>query len=262
MHQSAGILLLSAVVLAAPSSTTRAQDMPSPFTVVSVRRMAQEAAEAEPIKSRREHTRAIVGETIMRLHQEAAFGTYAEETVRALRQSLYPPEQQKRHEDAKHLFLSGDIKGAELAIGEMDCTYNRCIIFPKQGRQFVYNARFLHLELEAGDLAPALRRLRTTDWKGSEPAMSVFVARAHILAGRQTEITDLLAGIQARFEEAEALGFLADGATIRKLAGAGEAAGAVEIAHNQPDVRRRVKGLTVVAEARAGLPGLPDEALY
>jgi hypothetical protein len=59
--------------------------MPGPFTVVSVLRMAQEAAEAEPIKYRRDHTRAIVGEAIKRLRQEAAFGTYAEETVRALK---------------------------------------------------------------------------------------------------------------------------------------------------------------------------------
>jgi hypothetical protein len=120
---------------------------------------------------------------------------------------------------------------------------------------------FFHWEIEAGNLSAALNRLRSTDWKGSEPVMAIQLARAYIIAGRQVEIPDLLSEVNARFRYAAEFGFLADAAMIRKLAARGDTTSALATALGQPDLPSRVKALTVVAEALAGIPGLPDEKL-
>ena len=123
------------------------------------------------------------------------------------------------------------------------------------------NFFFLHWELESGNLPAALHRFRTTDWKGSEPQMAVHVARAYILAGRQSEILDLLSQINNRFPYAAERGLLADGAAIRNLVNEGDVTASVNVALRVQSPSKRVMALAIIAEALAGIPGLPDEQL-
>src|SRR5208283_3066502 len=81
----------------------------------------------------------------------------------------------------------------------------------------VLSSFFLGWELQSGNLPAALHRLRATSWKGEPKFAEVWVARAYILAGRQSEIPDLLAKINDRFHSAAERGLLADGAAIRNL---------------------------------------------
>ncbi|HLQ90032.1 MAG TPA: hypothetical protein VK148_08365 [Xanthobacteraceae bacterium] len=115
--------------------------------------------------------------------------------------------------------------------------------------------------MESGILLAALHRFRATDWKDREPQFAVQVARAYILAGRQAEIPDLLSKINDRFNYAVERGLLADGAAIRNLVNKGDVMAAVNTALRIQSPGKRVTALTIIAEAVAGVPGLPDEKL-
>jgi hypothetical protein len=89
----------------------------------------------------------------------------------------------------------------------------------------------------------------------------VHVASAYIVAGRQAEIHDLLFEINERFQIAAEQGVLAGAAVVRSLVGAGHVTAAVDSAHAEANLRKRLAVLTIIAEALAGIPGLPDEKL-
>ena len=115
--------------------------------------------------------------------------------------------------------------------------------------------------MESGNLPAALRRFRLTDWKGDELQFAVQVVRAYILADRQSEIPDLLSKINDRFHYAAERGLLADGAAIRNLVNEGDVMTAVNAALRAQSPGKRVMALAIIAEALAGIPGLPDEEL-
>jgi hypothetical protein len=116
--------------------------------------------------------------------------------------------------------------------------------------------QFLNWELEAQNLPAALRRLRESDWKSMEPAVTLRVARAYILAGRQSDIPDILSELSNRFRAAAEQGLLQPGAAIRHTVNIGDIGRAMQTTLCRPRVADRVVGLTIIAEALANLPGL------
>ncbi|HKD28415.1 MAG TPA: hypothetical protein VKC66_21250 [Xanthobacteraceae bacterium] len=237
--------------------------MPENITVDSVLTMAKEAAESGTTEWNRVWLRGRAAEAIHRLRRDAVFGDYVAEAVHRVRQQPYRwggvtyEEQRLRHEDAKRLFLSGDIEGAKKLLGPVVWSFDVGIRI----NDYNINFFFLGWELESGNLPAALHRFRTTDWKDSEPQMAVQVARAYILAGRQSEILDLLSKINDRFHYAVERGLLADGAAIRNVVNQGDVMAAVNVALRVQSPGKRVMALAIIAEALAGIPGLPDEQL-
>jgi hypothetical protein len=246
-----------------------AQSVRVDLTVDSVLTIAKEAAEAGATEADRVRLRAAVADAIKRLGRDALFGSYVAEAHGALRQFLLQQqpygncgavaeEQQRlRVEEAKRLFVSGDPAAARQRIGRGYFICDAGI----QINDFVFNWFCLYWELESGHLAAALNRFRTTEWKSAAPTFAVPVARAYIVAGRQAEIPDILFEINERFQIAAEQGVLGDGAVLRSFVNAGHATAAVDSAQAEPNLRKRVAALTIIAEALMGIPGLPDEKL-
>jgi hypothetical protein len=242
-----------------------AQGVPENITVDSVLTMAKEAAESETTEVDRVRLRGRAAEAIHGLGRDAAFGDYVAKAVQAARRQPYgwcnpavQEAQRLRHEDAKRLFLSGDTEGAKKLLGRavQDCDTGYAI------NDYVLNGFFLGWELQSGNLPAGLHRFRVTDWKRGKPQMAVPVARAYVLAGRQSEIPDVLANISDRFHDAAERGLLADGAAIRNRVIEGGVMAAVDAALRAPSPGKRVNALAIIAEALVGIPGLPDQRLW
>jgi hypothetical protein len=266
MYRLAHIAFVFAAALLAQLEFAGAQGVPENITVDSVLTMAKEAAESGTNEVDRIFLRARAADVIHGLERDAVFGDYVAEAVVAARRQPYgwcnpaaQEAQRLRHEDAKQLFLSGDTEAAKKLLGR---AVHVCDTgFPIN--DYVLNGLFfLRWELESGNLPAALHRFRVSDWKGGEPQFAVQVARAYILAGRQSEIPDLLSKINDRFHYAAERGLLADGAAIRNLVIESDAMAAVNAALRAQSPGKRVNALAIVAEALAGIPGLPDEKLW
>jgi hypothetical protein len=264
MYRLAHIALVFTAALLAQSEFAVAQGVPENITVDSVLTMAKEVAESGTTEVNRVFLRGRAAEAIHGLGRDAVFGDYVAEAVQAARRQPYgwcnpaaEEAQRLRHEDAKQLFLSGDIEGAKKLLGRavQSCDTG----FPINDH--VLNRFFLGWELQSGNVSAALRRFRTTDWKGGEQP-AVQVARAYILAGRQSEIPDLLSKINDRFHEAVECGVLADGAAIRNRVIEGDVMAAVNAALRVQSLGKRVNALAIIAEALVGIPGLPEEQLW
>jgi hypothetical protein len=251
-------LFIATTSFLAATSVASSQGQLADITVVSVLTMARAAADSEKPGHGSDILRARVAEAMKLLGLEDAFGDYAAKAHEKLRQNASVlPAERKKFEDAKHLFLSGNPQAAKERLGGVYCPGRKCVFL----KDFALNSLFLHWEMDSGNLAAARDRLRATDWGTSQPFMAIQVARAYIAAGRQTEIPDLLSEINTRFFDADDRGLLAEGAALRKLVATGDAARAVEIANSEQNPRKRIGGLIIVAEALAGIPGLPDEPL-
>ena len=242
-----------------------AQVAPENITVDSVLTMAKVAAESGTTEFNRVWLRGRAAGAIHRLGRDAVFGDYVAEAEHRVRLQPYrwrsvaaDEEQRLRHEDAKRLFLSGDVEGAKNLLGPFVHSFDIAV----RMNDLLLNVFFFHWELESGNLPEALRRFRVTDWKDSEPQMAVQIARAYILAGRQSEIPELLSRINDRFRYAAELGLLADGAAIRNLVNEGDVMAAINEALRAQSPGKRVMALAIVAEALAGIPGVPDERLW
>jgi hypothetical protein len=264
MPRFACIISFWAALILGPASF--AQSSPANITVVSVFTMARELAETEPAPLVRTLLRLAVARSINKAGQEAAFGSYVADAFDAIKRATpasiqRDPNWQKNRElsvEANRLFLAGDEEGAKQRL-------RQCEFIPHW--DFCYNSedflqiQFLKWELLAGDLPAALHRFRVTDWKFMEPAMALLVAQAHIVAGRQSEIPELLAEVNNRFRDAAERGALGTGAALRNLVNADDIATAMQNALSRPTLSERVGGLTIIAEGLAHLPGPPDEDL-
>jgi hypothetical protein len=93
------------------------------------------------------------------------------------------------------------------------------------------------------------------------PAVTLRVAKAYIIAGRQSHIPDILSELSNQFRAAAEQGLLQPGAAIRHAVNIGGIGRATQTALGRPRVADRVVGLTIIAEALANLPGFPDESL-
>jgi hypothetical protein len=119
MYRPAHIVFVAALL--AQLEFAGAQGMPENITVDSVLTMAKEAAESGTTEWNRVWLRGSSADAIHRLGRDAVFGDYVAEAVRGVRQQPYRwgsvtyEEQRLRHEDAKRLFLSGDIEAAKKA---------------------------------------------------------------------------------------------------------------------------------------------------
>jgi len=218
----------------------------------------------------------VCAQAIRRLGREAVFGDYVAKSERAAQLQPYgfrnveaDEEQRQRHERAKLLFLSGDTEAAKKLLGPW---YRSFDAFYQIDDELI-NIFVFRWELQSGNLPAALHRFRVTDWKPmycsppllckeSEPQYAVEVARAYILAGRQAEIPDLLSEINDRFNYDAEHGLLADGAAIRSLVNKGDVTAAIDTALRVQSPGKRVMALSIIAEAIAGVPGLPDEKLW
>jgi hypothetical protein len=253
-----------------------AQGVPENVTVDSVLTMAKEAAESGVTENNRVWLQGDTAQAIRRLGRDAVFGDYVAEAMRGVQLQPYgfrnvaaDEEQRLRHERAKLLFLSGDPEAAKKLLGPSYHSFDVIYLID----DYILNTFFFHWELESGNLPAALHRFRVTDWKQmycspplvckeSEPQYVVEVARAYILAGRQAEIPNILSEINDRFNYDAEHGLLADGAAIRSLVKKGDVMAAIDTALRVQSLGKRVRALAIVAEAIAGVPGLPDEKLW
>src|SRR5258706_5598007 len=257
MHRLANLVLVTVTLFLAPAPFGNAQNAPAEITVVSVLTMAKDAAEGGSREHRREILRAEVAEAIKRLGLKAAYENFIEEALTPLWRRTGRWDDDPSRREAKQLFLSGNPDGAKQLIGRAQCLKRKCWFF----NELAFNSFFLHWEMEAGNLLAARQRLRANNWAESEPIMAVQVARAFIVAGRQTEIPDILTEINDRFQDAAKGGLLADGAALRKVASEGNAPDAIKMTQGEQDTKKRVRGFIIISEALAGIPGLPDERL-
>jgi hypothetical protein len=91
--------------------------------------------------------------------------------------------------------------------------------------------------------------------------VALRIVCAYVIAGRQSEAADLLSEINDHFDLAARQGLLEAGAAVRNLVKIGDTPAAMQLALNRPSIPERVVALAIIAEALAGLPGLPDETL-
>lgn len=243
-----------------------AQSWPADVTVVSVLITAKELAEIEPANGSRLFLRERVARAIRATGQEVAFHSYVADVSSDLNRIpatiQNDPDWQKNREleaDAKRLFLAGDLEGSKRQLRQCRFIPHYDFCYAKQ--DYFLQFQFLNWELEAQNLPAALGRLRDGDWKSLEPATALRVARAYIIAGRQSEIPDLLSEVNNRFRTAAEQGLIEAGAAIRNLVNAGKVQIAIQTALDRPKLSERVIGLAIIAEGLANLPGLPDERL-
>jgi hypothetical protein len=246
--------------------TAFAQSWPTDLTVVSVLTMAKDLAETEPAKGSRLLLKLRVAQAIKDTGREATFGGYVADVSSELERAIPPqilnaPDWQKNRElkaEAEALFLAGDLEGAERQLRQCQIIphYDSCM-----RRDHALQLQFLHWELEAQDLPAALRRFGGNDWQRMEPTVALWVARAHIIAGRQSDVSDILSQFNNRLRAAAEQGALGAGAAIRHAVNTGDIMRAMQTALSRPRLADRVVGLTIIAEGLANLPGLPAEGL-
>jgi len=248
-----------------------AQSGDGTITVVSVLEMTKTAAEQADRQGVWLMLR--VAEAMERTGRTDAFGSYVSDAKRAAEEAAYGHLPLRDREiikanralddKAKRALLSGDPESAKQYLNRWRFVphYDTCDV----GGIF-FDIRFLFWEAEAGDLAAAVRRLKTrTDWQGLRPAMTLRVARAYVAAGRRSEAVELLRNAQVLVAGVDSClvenGELGAAAKLRQLACGGQAGAAVETAMALPGVGARTVALTVVAEGLAGIPGFSDERL-
>jgi len=277
MYRRAHIILIFSAALLARREFADAQDTRENITVDSVLTMAKEAAETAEYnrnwhQGNRIWLRGQVADAIHRLGRDTIFGDYIEKAVRDVRQHHIPAwqspfdvygwahgqsdeAQRLRHENAKQLFLSGDIEGSRKLLGAW---YHAAdVIISINDDDF-----FFHWELESGRLDAALHRFREKGWGVLQPRIEVQLARAYVVAGRHSEIRDILSNINDRWARYFGEhGVFKSGASIRHLVSEGDATAAVNEAQRAGSPGKQVAALIIIAEALAGVPGLPDEEL-
>jgi len=267
----AAMLSLAQESPCASAAIADAQNGDGTITVVSVLEMAKTAA--EQADRQRVWLMLRVAEAMERTGRTDAFGSYVSDAKRAAEEAAYGHLPLRDREileanraldaEAKRALLSGDPESAKQYLGRCRFVphYDTCDV----GGIF-FDVRFLFWEAEAGDLAAAVRRLKTrTDWQGLRPAMTLRVARAYVAAGRRSEAVDLLREAHVLASDADfcivenrEMGFAA---RLRQLACNGQARTAVETAMASLGVSARTVALAVVAEGLAGIPGFSDERL-
>jgi hypothetical protein len=229
--------------------------------------MAKDLAETEPANPSRLLLKEKVARAIQATEREAAFHSYVADVSSDLERTIparirNDPDWQKNREsavEARGLFLAGDVDGAKRQL-------RRCRFIPHYdlcdlNNDYFLQFQFLNWELEAQNLPAALRRLRESDWKSMGPAVTLRVARAYIIAERQSDIPDVLSELSNQFRAAAEQGLLQPGAAIRHAVNIGDIGRAMQTTLSRSRVADRVVGLTIIAEALANLPGLPDESL-
>jgi hypothetical protein len=246
-------------------SAASAQDLPATADASSIlaaaRDLAEKAAGLDRLLLR--HNVAFI---VRRLRLESAFGSYVTDAFNEFEQKSAPKNflldwQKNREEElaAKQLFLSGDEQGAKEQLRQCRFIphYDQCLWRGDWGLQF----SFLMWDLEAQNLQAALNRFRAFDWKAFESIVALHVARGYVVAGRRSEIPELMAEIDLRFQYAAEHGLLGDGAKLRNLVKTGDTGAAIQQALNRAKLSERVAGLCIIAEAVNGVPGPPDEGL-
>jgi tetratricopeptide (TPR) repeat protein len=206
--------------------------------------------------------------------QIAMFGSYFSDAARAVEQlldadlslSLRAAFKANRalQAEAKRALLSGDSETAEEYFRQ--CKLVSHWYDPCDTRTPYLDFRFLYWEAEAGQLAAAMHRLKTTDWlRWMRLGATLHVARAYVLAGRRLEAIDILRDAGALGPDAYSCilgdGELGPAAKLRQLACSGHEKVAVEIATALTDISARTSALTVVAEGLAGIPGFFSDKL-
>lgn len=249
------------------AQTGFAQSESAVATVISVLNVAKDLAETEPLRGIRLSLRERVVRSIRNVGQEAAFHPYVADVSASLSKMIPASiqndpdwqENRKLEAEARRQFLAGDQDGAARQLHK--CRFIPHYDFCDAKIETFLQFRFLKWELEAQDLAAALRRFRATDWKVVKPIAALWVARAYIVAGRQSEIADLLSEMNEQFRVAAEQGRLGDGAVVRQLVNSGDTEAAMRMVQSRPSVSERVVGLTIIAEGLAKLPGPSDEGL-
>jgi len=236
-------------------------------TVLSVLNEAKDLAETEPARGLRLSLKDRVVLSIRKVGQEAAFRTYVADVSASLNKAIpesirnNPAWQDNRalEAEARRLLLSGDQDGATRQLRKCQFIphYDFCDVRIDTFLQF----RFLNWELEAQDLPAALRRFRATHWKTMASIAALRVARAYVVAGRQSEIADLLSEMNEQFQAAATQGRLGDGAVVRNLVRTGDTEAAMRMVLSRPSISERVVGLTIIAEGLEQLPGPAEEDL-
>jgi hypothetical protein len=240
-----------------------AQSEAAASTAVPVLNAAKDLAGTESAGGLRRLLRERVVRSIRNVGQEAAFHTYVADVSPGwipayIQNDPDWQENRKLEAEAQRLFLAGDEKGAKQQL-------RKCRFIPHfdfcMTQDYFLQFKFLNWELEAQDLSAALRRFRATDWKGMADATGLRLVRAYIVAGRQSEVADLLLEMNEEFRAAVEQGRLGDGAVVRNLINTGDTDAAMRMVLSRPSISERVAGLTIIAEGLANLPGPPDESL-
>src|SRR5262245_12733372 len=178
-------------------------------TITSVLNSAKEIADRVTDERERVSLRRCVALVMQHAGQEAAFGGYVADAMSAWdawlmqRMPTRPapdPEWEKfkaLETEAKQSFLSGDQARARQLLLDAESLrkhYQRMDIDARA------TSEFLKWELETGDLASALQRLRTTPpTRGLWPVgLANEVAQAYAAAGRRNEAIDILVEVQSR----------------------------------------------------------------
>jgi len=163
-------------------------------TLISVLSAAQEVAEREKDESRRIRLRRSVAYFIRSTGQEAFFGNYVAEAMSAadLDQKAREEKLRSLEAEARRAFLGGDEARALLLLEqarELLSDHERAHFDVKLESK----VQFLAWELEAGNMAAGLARLKTSDWQGTILVlMAQRVARAYVVAGQRDQGLNIL----------------------------------------------------------------------
>jgi len=202
------------------------------ITIASVLTMAKDAAEAVSNERQRVFLRRRVALFMRNSGHEAAFERYvADATNAADALDEQSPSVRFRREgearnrkifaDAKRTFLDGDSPGARQLL-------RNCEWIPHgvscMGKEPWTDGYFVNWDLEAGNLADAVQRLRTTDWKsdGFQASVAQRVAAALGAAWGRSQGVDLLLDARMapslpKYEFAEAIWKLGEVETGKNL---------------------------------------------
>lgn len=272
-------LALSLLPLTPSVHNARAADI----TTLSVLATAKAEAEKETYEASRIALRARVAGIMKRTGLESAFGSYAAESL-AANEGFFAPrpnddvdEHNFRIErEANLALLAGDENTARrlLADCKMKLPPPSCLSLEFLSQEDFLNLKFLRWEINAGNFAAALGRLKRAAWPPDVWQIALLVLGPDAAAGepeRVQEIGRLIrkSGIEITSCVAESSSLfinrdrqpkpLGTGARLRKLACEGQAQMAVEKALTEKNVSARVAALGIVAEGLAAIPGFPDE---
>jgi hypothetical protein len=273
-------LTLSLSPLTSGIHSVRAADI----TTLSVLAMAKAEAEKETYEASRIELRARVARFMKRAGQENTFGSYAAESLAAYERFSAPQPNDEVDEhnlrierEASRALLAGDENTARHFLAECklklpppSCSSGE---FPVSEEAFL-NLKFLRWEVDAGNSAAALKRLKGAAWPPDVWQIALLTLGPDVAAGepekmqevgrliRQSGIT-----ITSCVAEASSLFLYSDlkvkplsaKAKLRRLACDGQAQTAVEQAQAEENVSARVTALGIVAEGLAAIPGFADE---